>query len=444
MATYFMNLTLPVPRVTASTTWATNLNTALTTADAHNHTSGFGQRITSAGLDIDDNIDMSEFNFTSLGGVKLTSTSSTYGTDNSVYVKNGELYFVDGSSNDIAVTVGGSLAISGFGSIFGDYASTNATVSYDDTSKSYLFQDSNSQPARLEVGPVVCTTIESTSTNTLTTLTANSTASLQATNITNTTTVSGDATFTGNVTGRGIIPIGAVIGYAANLSGIGTPAGMVALDGSTIDDEDSPMDGVTLPNINDSVFLMGSSTAGTTGGANSYALSEAQLPSHVHTINHGHSNTFSLDNSEVASSTHTHNISHIHEWLDSESDWDSGDDGLFYNTKNSSDPSSTSIDETDSTVLKESILSKNNNPGSTDYMTAADDPNNVFFTTGVLDAPTGTGSSAVSGAASTTTELSLSGQITDTAGEISGATGSGSSIDSRPAYISTVFYIRIK
>lgn len=73
----------------------------------------------------------------------------------------------------------------------------------------------------------------------------------------------------------GHLPIGSVIATFPNLTGAYSTAattaadacGLVLCGGQTIADATSPMNGQVIPNINNSVFLMGYSTAGTTGGA---------------------------------------------------------------------------------------------------------------------------------------------------------------------------------
>ena len=447
MATYFMNLTLPEVSVAATTTWATQLNTAVTSIDSHNHTVGEGQRLTSASLNIDTDIAFGSYSIDTVQGINITPLASGLGVDNSMYVKSGDLYFVDNASNDIGLTSGGGINLTGVGSIYGDYSDTDATVYYTDDYLRYTLEDSNSDPADIEVAAIANTTLDLTNTSTVAALIASSTTALTGANITGAGTFSGDIALTGNCTGRGIIPVGAVIGLAEDLTGVSVPVGFSALDGSTIDDSDSPMDGVTLPNINDSVFLMGASTAGTVGGAASYTLSEAQLPAHVHTINNSHADTFALSNATSASSTHTHNIAHTHMWADV--DHPGGSQGSIpfelYSLDNSS-TTSTSISSSDSEALYR--LGDGSNPtaggGSTFTSTFILTFNDKLYTSGVVDAPSGSGSSAVSATPSATTVVGLAGAVSSNTGDESGSVGSGSSITNLPSYISTQYIIRIK
>jgi hypothetical protein len=121
--------------------------------------------------------------------------------------------------------------------------------------------------------------------------------------------------------GYGIVPVGGVIayipGYFTNGSNAGftyqgvsantvaavntlmNPKGFYVMDGSALNDPLSSIfngSGRYLPNATDSRFLMGSTTAGAIGGANSITLAEANMPAHVHTItiNSGGAHTHSI------------------------------------------------------------------------------------------------------------------------------------------------------
>ena len=78
-------------------------------------------------------------------------------------------------------------------------------------------------------------------------------------------------------------PIGSVVGWAKTMTSVPQtlPAGWVECDGSTISDTDSPLNGVTIPNllgpaVNTKRFLRGSTTSGTTGGADSTSHNHTQ------------------------------------------------------------------------------------------------------------------------------------------------------------------------
>jgi len=70
-----------------------------------------------------------------------------------------------------------------------------------------------------------------------------------------------------------IPPIGSVLFWAKDYSGsIPTiPSGWLECDGSVVSDADSPLNGVTLPDINgNDYFLSGSNASGATGGVSAH------------------------------------------------------------------------------------------------------------------------------------------------------------------------------
>jgi hypothetical protein len=86
----------------------------------------------------------------------LTST-------NVFYVKDGDAYFNDASSNQIRLTSGGALDVGGVGGIGGDYGTTAATVFYTDASLTYFFQDSSAAQAKIDIGSLDATGVHSLS-----------------------------------------------------------------------------------------------------------------------------------------------------------------------------------------------------------------------------------------------------------------------------------------
>ena len=94
--------------------------------------------------------------------------------------------------------------------------------------------------------------------------------------------------------------------------------GWLLLDGSTVASADSTYPALwavvpaswqagtslVLPDMSDKMlFGQSTTTLGATGGANSKTIAEANLPTHTHTITHGHANTFQL-----SQTSHTHTV----------------------------------------------------------------------------------------------------------------------------------------
>ncbi len=152
MATTYMSLDLPTPSVTIGPDWSTQLNTALTTVDSHDHSSGKGQKIPTTGLNINADLTLNDNGLTSVKGVTLKNNTSDHATNITAYAKNGDFYFKDSAGNAVRITSGGALDLSGTGGITGDYTTTSAVAFYTDSVLSYFFQDSNTDPAILSYG----------------------------------------------------------------------------------------------------------------------------------------------------------------------------------------------------------------------------------------------------------------------------------------------------
>ena len=111
--TNFMNIDLPTVSVTLGPEWATEINAAITTIDEHDHTSGKGTTIPTAGLNINADLSYnSSYKATDLLSTQYTSQGATLtgaSNINSVYAVSGNLYFTNGSGTAVQVTDGGAL-----------------------------------------------------------------------------------------------------------------------------------------------------------------------------------------------------------------------------------------------------------------------------------------------------------------------------------------------
>ena len=113
--TNFMNLDLPTVSVTLGPEWATDINTALTSIDEHDHTSGKGTQVPTAGININANISFNSFKPTDLLATQYDSQSSalTGATNaNSVFVLSGDLYYTNSAGTAVQLTTGNSLVAS--------------------------------------------------------------------------------------------------------------------------------------------------------------------------------------------------------------------------------------------------------------------------------------------------------------------------------------------
>jgi len=250
----------------------------------------------------------------------------------------------------------------------------------------------------------------------------------------------------------GLLPLGGVVATFPNLTGAYVCAtttaadavGFVKCNGGTIVDATSPMNGVVVPNINNSIFLMGSTTAGSSGGNNNTTLTTTQLPVHGHgagtyATSIGISSTAA--SGTFASSGHNHNFAHSHAAAYF-SNSAGGGAGYF---KDSIGNSTTTID-TGNTVM----FQQNNSfaGGGQGGVQTAGTSAGTKYTSGVSSSDGGgSGSGAVTGGPSATASVSGGTASLTGSNAVTGTSanaGTGSAYDSRPAYISAVYCMRIK
>lgn len=120
--TPFMNLDLPVVTLTVGPLWATQLNAAIDSIDAHDHTSAKGKQIPSAGININANLDLNSFTlFNALSLQFETQSAALTGASNalSLNVSGGNLYYTNAAGSAVQITSGGSIV-----------ASPGATISF--------------------------------------------------------------------------------------------------------------------------------------------------------------------------------------------------------------------------------------------------------------------------------------------------------------------------
>lgn len=153
-----MNLTLPTPTVTPGPTYATQNNTAFDAVDSHDHTTGKGVQVPSAGIGINDDLTMNGYNLTTVRTVRYDSQSAGLGdaTDiGCVYVAGGNLFFNDISGTQIQLTAGGALNAASIGGIGGDYSTSTASVYYQAIDSTFYFTSNTNTPATVNAGSVI-------------------------------------------------------------------------------------------------------------------------------------------------------------------------------------------------------------------------------------------------------------------------------------------------
>ncbi len=128
--TTYMNLVLPTPGERLGPTWATDLNTALTRIDQHDHSS-IGRSLGVSALTIDADLDFSPgtddyatINKKYSGFVNNASTLAAASFPSIVFTFGGDLYYNNAAGNQIQLTDGAALSSTGVSAIqfakFGD------------------------------------------------------------------------------------------------------------------------------------------------------------------------------------------------------------------------------------------------------------------------------------------------------------------------------------
>ncbi len=215
MATPNMNLTLPVPGTggTPGPTWASEINTALETVDAHAHTSGDGVAIASAAIDIDADLVFNDFSLTSLLAAKFTTQASNPTGEPLIFVKNGELTYIDSSGNVVPITTAGAVAGS-VGSISG--LASPASASFGSDTFTWLYD--SAKAARMANADIILYPYDGIGTAYVNTVTIKAPTALAAAySLTLPLAVPANSNIV-CMDGSGVLSVGAATGSAANPS----------------------------------------------------------------------------------------------------------------------------------------------------------------------------------------------------------------------------------
>lgn len=142
-----MQLVLPVVLGEVGPLWASELNTALgTTVDAHDHTTGKGVKVPSAGININADLSYAGFgpiaqSYSRFSAIAKPAGAKTVTVFAAVQSGRTELFYEDSTGADVQLTSGGTITPNGTGlanGFIGAYAS-NASAYYDNTAKVFAF-----------------------------------------------------------------------------------------------------------------------------------------------------------------------------------------------------------------------------------------------------------------------------------------------------------------
>jgi hypothetical protein len=424
-----MNLPVPTVGVDPGPDWANNVNACLNSSgsslgspsnslDGHNHSPGFGVPINPAGMLINANLPFNGYSVTGLSSSTYTVQATTMPNTvlNAVYDVLGDLWWNNGTGTAVRLTNGGSI-VGTSGSITG-LPSGTAGVSY--ASATYTFSSATNQPAAVSVGPVIIGR-EVTSSPTVTLFpSSGQSTSYALTFPTFTPSMAGSALVSdtsGNLSfsSAGQVPIGSVVATFPNLTGAytttattaGDTSGWVLCQGQTLVDGTSPMNGQTIPNINNTIFLMGNTVSGTSGSGSNQA--------------HTHSFT---STTVVAAANHTHNMSHYHQWM--------YNNGVAQNSIAAPSTSTGTFTGAAGDTFNVSQAAFVGSGASTYYLQFGNASNVALYTSGSLAQPGGSGASAQTGTESADTT-------------VSGTTNSsGTTPGPIPPYITAVYLMRVR
>lgn len=123
--TTYLGLLIQVPGVTAGTGWATGLEANEVLIDAHDHTSGKGKLVPTAGLGIDGDLTFGGYSATSLKTTRYANQSALLATVDDircVYVEGENLYFRNSAGTNVQITSGGTLLTPAIASVFTPHA----------------------------------------------------------------------------------------------------------------------------------------------------------------------------------------------------------------------------------------------------------------------------------------------------------------------------------
>lgn len=124
-------------------TWGTELNTSLDVLDSHDHTSGKGVKVPTAGINVNADLPMAGFGMTNVKVVDLAavlaSSVTAYATALFVNSADNELYWRTSGGANVQLTAGSSLNASLLGGFTGDYGTGGSAANYNSGTSIFNF-----------------------------------------------------------------------------------------------------------------------------------------------------------------------------------------------------------------------------------------------------------------------------------------------------------------
>lgn len=150
-----MNLAVPVVGTQTGPQYATDINNCFTVIDQHDHSSGKGVQISSAGIEITADFVLNNYNLTNVKSLRLQAQPAALGGASDLdcfYVTGVDAYFNDGNGNQIRLTQSGGIAGSQ-GNIAG--LTSPAAATYVSGNQTFVWQSDSNIAADMDCGSVI-------------------------------------------------------------------------------------------------------------------------------------------------------------------------------------------------------------------------------------------------------------------------------------------------
>lgn len=144
-----MNLPVPIVGVDPGPDYALNIDACLSILDSHDHTAGNGVLITPSAMNINIDLSFNSHNATSVLSTQFVSQAAVIAPLNAIYAVLGDLYYNDGSGNNVRITQSGGVAGSP-GSIGSLVAP--ASANYSAGSTKFIWQSNTNAGAAMDSG----------------------------------------------------------------------------------------------------------------------------------------------------------------------------------------------------------------------------------------------------------------------------------------------------
>lgn len=145
-----MSLPIPVVGVDPGPQYGTDINSCFAILDSHNHSAGSGVQITASGINIGTDFPMNNNNLTSIKSARFTAQSAALSGPSDLgclYDVSGDLYYNDGSANQVRITQSGAVAGTP-GSI--SNLTSPASAAYVGANSTFVFQSDVNTPGNLD------------------------------------------------------------------------------------------------------------------------------------------------------------------------------------------------------------------------------------------------------------------------------------------------------